>query len=191
MMRAMIMEFPNDPACDTLDRQYMLGGSLLVAPVFSEDGSVDYYLPKGRWTHLLSGEVREGGRWHRAVHDFLSLPLFVKSGAVLGWGAINHRPDYGYAEGITFRIYQLEDGGEATCLVGDQRGRDALKLTARRNGKTVTAVLEGDAAGEWRVELVGIGSVNRAVGGSATKERGGVVIQPAAGQREIRVELAV
>ena len=43
--------------------QYMLGDSLLVAPVFAEDGSVDYYLPDGRWTHLLSGEVKEGGRW--------------------------------------------------------------------------------------------------------------------------------
>ena len=35
MMRAMVLEFGEDPACDCLDRQYMLGGSLLVAPVFS------------------------------------------------------------------------------------------------------------------------------------------------------------
>ncbi|MDQ2693428.1 MAG: alpha-xylosidase, partial [Chloroflexota bacterium] len=43
MLRAMMLEFPNDPACEYLDRQYMLGDSLLVAPVFNEDGSVSYY----------------------------------------------------------------------------------------------------------------------------------------------------
>ena len=41
MLRAMMLEFPNDPACDYLDLQYMLGDSLLVAPVFSHDHSVE------------------------------------------------------------------------------------------------------------------------------------------------------
>jgi alpha-D-xyloside xylohydrolase len=44
-MRAMMLEFPGDRGCDYLDRQYMLGDSLLVAPVFTYDGMVDYYLP--------------------------------------------------------------------------------------------------------------------------------------------------
>lgn len=48
VMRAMMLEFPEDPACDYLDRQYMLGDDLLVAPVFSEEGDVDFYLPQGR-----------------------------------------------------------------------------------------------------------------------------------------------
>ena len=43
----------------------MLGESLLVAPVFSYDGMVDYYLPAGRWTNFLTGQVVEGGRWVR------------------------------------------------------------------------------------------------------------------------------
>jgi alpha-D-xyloside xylohydrolase len=74
-MRAMLIEFPNDPACDTLDRQYMLGDSLLVAPVFTEDGMVDYYLPAGRWTNLLTGQAQQGPGWHREHHNFFSLPL--------------------------------------------------------------------------------------------------------------------
>jgi alpha-D-xyloside xylohydrolase len=61
MMRAMLLEFPADPTCGFLDRQYMLGPSLLVAPVFSSDGTVSYYLPPGRWTSLLSGAVVDGG----------------------------------------------------------------------------------------------------------------------------------
>jgi len=83
MMRAMALEFPDDPGCDGLDRQYMLGDSLLVAPVFSDD-VVDYYLPAGRWTNLITGAVVEGPGWKRESHGFLSLPLMVREGADLG-----------------------------------------------------------------------------------------------------------
>lgn len=82
MMRAMTLEFPDDPGCDGLDRQYMLGDALLVAPVFSDD-VVDYYVPAGRWTNLLSGAIVEGPRWVRESHNFLSLPLLVREGTLL------------------------------------------------------------------------------------------------------------
>ena len=79
----MLLEFPDDPACDYLDRQYMLGDSLLVAPVFSPDGEVDYYLPAGRWTNFFTGEVVDGPRWVREMHSMLSLPLMVRPNSVL------------------------------------------------------------------------------------------------------------
>ena len=52
VMRPMILEFMDDPAVRWLDMQYMLGESLLAAPVFSADGVVDYYLPEGIWTDI-------------------------------------------------------------------------------------------------------------------------------------------
>jgi len=83
VLRAMFLEFPGDPACAYLDRQYMLGPDLLVAPVFSDDGEVSYYLPDGEWTQLLTGKKLNGGRWITEKHNFLSLPLLVKAGAQL------------------------------------------------------------------------------------------------------------
>jgi alpha-D-xyloside xylohydrolase len=83
VMRAMLLEFPADPVCVYLDRQYMLGPSLLVAPVFSPDGDVTYYLPEGSWTSLISGEKKEGGRWFTEQHGYLSLPLWIRPGAVI------------------------------------------------------------------------------------------------------------
>ncbi|MCL2092837.1 MAG: alpha-xylosidase [Treponema sp.] len=80
VMRAMFLEFPQDPACEYLDRQYMLGPDLLVAPVFSEDGIVSYYLPEGKWKRLLTGEELSGGRWYTEEHSFLSLPLLSREG---------------------------------------------------------------------------------------------------------------
>ena len=44
----------------------MLGSSLLVAPVFREDGVVEYYVPRGRWTDLLTGQTIDGGGCWRA-----------------------------------------------------------------------------------------------------------------------------
>jgi len=77
VLRAMVLEYPNDPTCRYLDTQYMLGDSLLVAPIFSEDGCVTYYLPEGEWKNLLTGEVCAGGKWRTETHDYFSLPLWM------------------------------------------------------------------------------------------------------------------
>ncbi|MCL2179489.1 MAG: alpha-xylosidase [Treponema sp.] len=78
VLRAMFMEFPDDPACAYLDRQYMLGDDLLVAPVFSEDNTVTYYVPHGGWTNFFTGEAVQGGRWITEKHGFLSLPVLIR-----------------------------------------------------------------------------------------------------------------
>ncbi len=65
IMRPMQLEFPDDPAVAYLDRQYMLGADILVAPVFTATGDVEFYLPAGTWTNLLTGEEVE--RWRVAA----------------------------------------------------------------------------------------------------------------------------
>ena len=84
VLRAMFIEFPDDPSCAYLDRQYMLGSDLLVAPVFSEDNSVTYYLPEGCWKQLITGEIIKGGRWITETHGFFSLPVFARAESSLG-----------------------------------------------------------------------------------------------------------
>ena len=155
LMRAMVVEHPQDPACATLDRQYQLGGALLVAPVFTDSGEVDFYLPAGRWTHLLSGEVREGGRWHRETHGFDSLPLYVAPGSVLPWGADDSRPDYDYTRGVTLRVFGLDDGATAAFEVASPAGRIAARGTVRRQGRRYTATVTEGALADWCVEVQG------------------------------------
>ncbi|MEP7284590.1 MAG: alpha-xylosidase [Chloroflexota bacterium] len=79
MLRAMILEFPDDPTCRYLDTQYMLGSALLVAPVFDANSEVSYFLPEGEWRNLLTGELADGSAWHREKHNYLSLPLWVNT----------------------------------------------------------------------------------------------------------------
>lgn len=77
VMRAMALEFPGDPACCSLELQYMLGPALLVAPIFDAGGEVEYYLPHGSWRNLLTGEIVQGSGWRKEKHGYLSLPLWV------------------------------------------------------------------------------------------------------------------
>ena len=152
MMRAMLLEFPEDPACETLDRQYMLGSSLLVAPVFSEEGDVQFYLPEGRWTHVLSGEVVEGGRWMKEQHDFMSLPLYARPNSLIAWGSSDDRPDYDYADGVEFALCELDDGIEAAASVCDLSGKETLSLTVSRSADVLHVKPSTDAL-TWRLRI--------------------------------------
>ena len=140
MMRPMMLEFPEDPACDTLDRQYMMGESLLVAPVFHADSHVDYYLPDGLWTSLLDGRKVQGGHWQKETHDFLSLPLMVRPGTVLPMGKHDDRPDYDYTDGLELHVYQLAEGQTVTVKIPDLKGQLAATYTVTmKNGKAEVA----------------------------------------------------
>ncbi len=98
MMRPMLLEFPEDRNAWHLDEQYMLGPSLLVAPVMRADGAKEFYLPAGTWTDLQTGEKLDGGQWHEKQYDFLGLPLFVREGAVLAIGTVDNTAEYEYQD---------------------------------------------------------------------------------------------
>lgn len=175
MMRAMLLEFPDDPACHTLDRQYMLGESLLVAPVFSAEGMVDCYVPEGRWTSYLTGEEIVGPRWVRQEHGFLSLPLLVRPNTLLAVGSIDTRPDYAYAAEVTLELYQLAEGRSATATVatGDAT---PLTVTVTREGETIHVQAEG-ATQPWSLLLIGTHTVTEVEGGAFESSPRGVWVR--------------
>lgn len=143
MMRPMFVEFPGDRACETLDKQYMLGDTLLAAPVFKASGEVEYYLPQGDWINLLSGKRIRGGAWQTETHDYLSMPLLVRPNSILAMGVCDASPDYDYCDNVTLYLSAFEDGGRGSAFVTDLRGKPVLKAEAERNGDTITVRLEG------------------------------------------------
>ncbi|URM94754.1 alpha-xylosidase [Actinomadura madurae] len=177
MMRAMVVEFPDDPGCTHLERQYMLGEDLLVAPVFSSDGDVSYYVPGGVWTHYLTGERIEGGRWVRERHGFDSVPLLVRPGAVIPVGAVEDRPDYDHADDVTLRVYEPSDGSAVVTQIGD------TSFTTTRNGENVRVTGEG----AWNVLLVNA-RVAGLEGGEVADHPLGVLIKATGGELLITLE---
>lgn len=173
MMRAMMLEFPDDPGSAALDRQYMLGGALLVAPVFTAAGDVDVYLPPGQWTHLLTGVTRSGG-WQRERHDFHSLPLYVRDNTLLAVGSRDDRPDYDYADRATLELYTLGDGRTASSTIfAPSNAGDAVTVTVRRAGNRLEA--SSTAAFRWKLLLIGIREVVDATAHHEVSDRGVVV----------------
>lgn len=188
-LRAMLLEFPDDPACDTLDRQYMLGDALLVAPVMRHDNTVDYYLPDGRWTHFFTSEVREGGRWQRESCDFMSLPLWVRPNTMLPLGANDNRPDYDFADGVTFHLFALEEDAAVSRTIPNLQGQPALTLHARREGSTLHLTADG-ATKPWTVVLRGATAVSTITGGTTELHEHGLLLRPETAVANLTVILA-
>ncbi|MCK1970630.1 MULTISPECIES: alpha-xylosidase [Franconibacter] len=188
VMRAMMLEYPEDPACDYLDRQYMLGDSLLVAPVFSEAGDVSFYLPQGRWTHLWQNDELTGSRWHRQRHDFLSLPVYVRDNTLLALGSNDQKPDYAWHEGAAFQLFNLEAGREAVCEVPSADGAVSFTLRVKREGNRLTVRGEGEASG-WTLCLRNVHQVEEAQGAAQSGSEWGVVLMPEHGSQSFTVTL--
>ncbi len=188
MMRAMILEFAEDPACAPLDRQYMLGPSLLVAPIFRDDGTVSYYLPTGRWTSLISGTVVDGGAWRTESHGYMSLPLMVRPGSIIALGADETRPDYDYADGVVYHVFEPAEGSESAALVISTEGAQEASVSVRRSGQTFTIKRQG-ARKPWSVCLRNLPAVGGVENGSSRSSPDGVMILPGKGAEEIIVRL--
>ena len=147
VIRPMVFEFMTDPAATGLDRQYMLGGNLLVAPVMSEDGTAEFYVPEGVWTDYLTGKAYEGGRWYSGEYDFFSLPLLVRPGTLLPVGGTDTRPDYDYQKDLTVRIFELGDGESSSVRVFDAKGENPVEITAERRGDRIEVRLSKPVPG--------------------------------------------
>lgn len=140
VIRPMFFEFGGHD-CEHLDRQYMLGSSLLVAPVFNDQNTCDFYLPQGEWTHYLSGEKLTGGKWIKQTFDFFSLPLFVRPNSIIPKGAVNTRPDYDYIKDTVFEIFALND--KAQCTVYSSDTKTTASIDAQYVNGVITITTQG------------------------------------------------
>ena len=95
MMRALEMDFPYDRNVENLSDEYMLGPSLLVAPVTTyEQRTKEVYLPEGcGWYDFYSGKFYDGGQTVTVEAPLSKIPLFVREGSIIPVG-----PDVQYAE---------------------------------------------------------------------------------------------
>lgn len=127
MIRAMVLEYQEDPNCYDKDLQYMFGESFLVAPIFDESGKRNIYLPKGKWVDYWTKEEFDGPM-NLTYHAPLErLPLFVKANSIIPMG-----PEMNYVgekpfDPIELDIYlydraefTLYDDGEEVTFRGER-----------------------------------------------------------------------
>ncbi len=142
MMRSMILEFEKDPVCGYLDRQYMLGGRLLAAPIFNEEGIAEYYLPGGTWVNYLTRETVQGGAFRREEHGYLSVPLWVRGNSILPTGIAVERADQAFAGNVEFQVFALTGQAEAEVF---QEGELLMQIRLERNRDGILGWVQGGA----------------------------------------------
>lgn len=189
MMRAMVAEFMEDPACSYLDRQYMLGEALLVAPVFSEDGNVCYYLPEGRWTNFITGEKVDGGCWRKEHHSYMSIPLMARPNSIIAVGTEKSRPDYDYADGVMLHVFELEEGRTASTVVYDAAGKPEFSVSVKRGQGGI--IINADSPKKpWSVCFRGINHVGAPEGVCSFRSEKGIVLSPEKGNNCFSVTIS-
>jgi alpha-D-xyloside xylohydrolase len=134
ILRTVGYEYPRDQQAWALDQEYMVGPSLLVAPVTADraeaDGAagqptpVSVYLPEGRWVDLYSGEVLDGGRTIVRSTPLDEIPLYLKAGATIPFNL--RSPDV-WPDG--WKTDALTQPGRAGWMAAPGRGPIALRLS--------------------------------------------------------------
>ena len=168
-MRSMVLEYQNDDTCAYLDKQYMLGDSILVAPVFNENSEAKYYIPEGKWTNFITGKKYEGGRWIKEIHDYLSIPMLVKENSIIAVGANDTKPDYDYRKDVSLLAYELKDNEKAAAEILDMERNKSLSVEAIKNDKVINIKSEG-TDGTWSLVLKNVTNVKSVEGASFVVE---------------------
>lgn len=149
MMRPLWFGYPDDPEAARIGHQYMLGDSLLVAPVTAKSAeSWDVYLPQGTWYNYFTNERFAGGH-HRVAAKLEDIPVFARAGAIIPLAPVtpytDTEPKTGF-DPLSLHIYTGADGHYS--LYED----DGISLGYQRGECTRTQFHWDDASGTLRSE---------------------------------------
>lgn len=84
LMKALLLNYPDDPSVWDIEDQYLLGDDILIAPLLERDTEGrQVYLPKGKWVNHSDKKVYEGGQWYRMQAGTLRGLILYRYGALI------------------------------------------------------------------------------------------------------------
>jgi alpha-glucosidase (family GH31 glycosyl hydrolase) len=120
IMRALWLEYPNDPKAVARGDEYLWGKNVLVAPVVEKGAETrQVYLPAGGWYDFWTQERLEGDREIRRNVDLETMPLYVRAGAILPLGPVKQFTSEKVDQPLSISIYP---GGDASFLLYEDDG---------------------------------------------------------------------
>lgn len=138
MLRALFVEYPDDPGSWLIDDQYLFGSDMLVAPLFENVEERDVYLPPGTWIDYQTREIYEGG-WHSIEAGEIPIVVLVKSGTVIphielaqstkdmDWSNLELKVYSVNGEPASGKIYLPEGDEVKTLTVSSENGEFVLE----------------------------------------------------------------
>lgn len=145
MMRALVMEYQDDPNVYNITDQYMLGDHLMVCPVTTKGSQTRVvYLPKGEWYDFHTGTKIRGGQWLNVVTPLDIMPMFVKAGGIIPRQPVMKYTDEKPIETLTLEIFPGEKGlfdlyqDDGKTLAYQQENYSQTLLSTYSFGKRIT-----------------------------------------------------
>lgn len=132
LMRALVLDYQDDPNVYEITDQYLFGESMMICPVTTKGAKTrTVYLPEGNWTNYWTGEQFEGKQYLNVLCPIEEMPIFIKGGAIIPSQEVVQYVGEKEIETITLDIYP--DGNSSFSLYDDdgksldyQKGKYAL-----------------------------------------------------------------
>jgi alpha-D-xyloside xylohydrolase len=127
MMRALVMDFPDDVKARQCRDEFLFGPAFLVCPVTQKGAnSREVYLPSGSsWIDFWTGATYEGGKKIQASAPIQTMPLYVRAGSIVPMGPYLQHVSEKPADPIELRIYRGANG--SFCLYEDDGSTNNYK----------------------------------------------------------------
>jgi alpha-D-xyloside xylohydrolase len=137
IMRAMVLEFQEDPNTYNIEDQYMFGDAFLVAPVYQPTNKRTVYLPKGKWFDYWTGKEYEGPATLYIEPSLDTIPLYVKADSIIPMG-----PDMSYVGEKPFNPITLDIWlcSEAEFIIYDDD--EIVRCIAKKKEDKITLDLD-------------------------------------------------
>lgn len=150
MVRAHVLDFPDDPTAYGVDDQYLFGRSLLVAPVLDARDRRRVWFPPGDWVDWRTAEVVHGPSWRSVAAPLDVVPLWVRAGDVVPLGPVQQHTAELALDPLTLRIAAPTGSGGYRLRTDD----DDVTVTYARDGDALDVQVDG-ARGDVAVEVLG------------------------------------
>jgi alpha-glucosidase len=156
LMRPLVMEFPDYPQVANPSDEWMMGSSLLAAPILQSGDKRSLYLPAGGWYILGTNAVIKGGQTIEVTADLDNIPIYVRAGTILPLGPVIQYTGQLPGGPLELQIYPgkdvmfrlFEDDGETTGYLkgkvrrttfnwDDSSGKLSWNRTGNYSGKDV------------------------------------------------------
>ncbi len=154
LMRPLAMAYPEDPQVANVTSQWLMGDSLMPAPILSQTNQRSVYFPRGTWYTFDSNQTRTGGQSADVSAELDQIPVFVRAGTVLPLApAIQHTDDLPGGP-LDLQIYPganasftlTEDDGETTAYTTGQVRR--VTFTWDDRARTLSWKIDGPYRGK-------------------------------------------
>lgn len=122
MVRALFVEFPNDPGSWLVDDQYIFGSDILVAPLLHSTNNRDVYMPAGKWIDYQTNKIYSRG-WHNIKVGDIPAVILVKDGSVIPHVKIAQSTDTIDFSNMELKVYIADSATAAglICLPSDPK----------------------------------------------------------------------